>query len=365
MTPLAKIIREEMRERGPMDLGRYMALCLGHPEYGYYMTRDPFGVKGDFTTAPEISQIFGEMIGVWLADTWEKMGAPANFILLECGPGRGTLMADALRATKNVAGFHAALALHLLEMSPVLRQAQEEALKAHNPVWHAGLESVPEDMPLLVIGNEFLDALPVHQLVRQKDGWAERTVEPAQGGGFALGAREASQEMIALVPPSLLPWQDRDVVEVSPILIRFLKSLCFRLKKQKGSALFIDYGYMSSAAGETLQAVHKHRPVSILDAPGQADITAHVNFETIGTISMAEGVTVHGPVPQGAFLERLGAGIRAAALCNNATESQEKDIAESMNRLCAKNRMGTLFKALAICDDPALDLSGFQAVEGP
>lgn len=347
-----------------MDLGRYMALCLGHPDHGYYMTRDPFGAKGDFTTAPEVSQIFGEMIGVWLADTWRKMGAPARFILLECGPGRGTLMADALRATGHVAGFHDALELHLLEMSPVLKQIQEETLKAYSPVWHAGLEGVPEDKPLLVIGNEFLDALPVHQLVRRKEEWSERVVDLAQAGGLVLAERAASQDIVALIPPSLLPPEENEVVEASPVLIQFLKGLCFRLKKQKGSALFIDYGYTFSAAGETLQAVSKHRHVSIFDAPGQVDLTAHVNFETLGTTAMAAGVTVHGPVTQNIFLERLGAGIRAAALCHNATESQEKDITESMNRLCGKDQMGALFKALAVCHDPALDLSGFHPVEG-
>jgi len=180
MTALEHIIKQKIRERGPggyMDLGEYMSLCLSHPEHGYYMTRDPFGQKGDFTTAPEISQMFGEMIGVWVADTWIKMGSPKKIIILECGPGRGTLMADAMRVTKNVDGFHDAVQLHLLEMSPVLKDIQKDSLKEYGATWHSEPESVPTDSPLIVIGNEFLDALPVRQLVFTETGWQEKVVK--------------------------------------------------------------------------------------------------------------------------------------------------------------------------------------------
>lgn len=357
---LADIIRRRIETLGPMDLGEYMALCLGHPQHGYYMTRDPFGPHGDFITAPEISQMFGEMIGLWLADLWIKFDRPDPFLLIECGPGRGTLMADIMRATAALPGFHQAAKLHLMEMSPILREAQSQKLSRYGAVWFHDFEALPASIPAFIVANEFLDALPVRQLVRTKGQWRERVVSLTGDGTFFLREKEADPSILAHVPHPLLKGGDEGIVEVSPVLNQYMKSVHNLLIKQKGIGLFIDYGHVVSAFGETVQAVRSHRFTSIFDTPGFADITAHVDFENILYRAYADGLIVHGPVTQGAFLKELGIEVRAEKLFNNANEAQKKEILDGLKRLIDTDQMGTLFKVLALCHDPAIDMAGFH-----
>lgn len=366
MTPLASIIIETIRSRGAdghMDLGEYMALCLGHPEHGYYMTRDPFGKGGDFTTAPEISQMFGEMIGAWLADTWMNMGEPSNVILLECGAGRGTLMADAMRATKQVAGFHEAVQLHLLEISPVLKLAQQDALKGYDATWHSDIESVPTDSPLLILGNEFLDALPVRQLVFTDAGWQEKVIKIDINDTLRLYEIEADSKVKTLIPPMLIPSKIGGHLEVSLEQNDFISKISKIVLKQGGNAIFLDYGFIHNVAGDTLQAVKNHSYCDVLDSPGEVDLTAHVNFARLSQQLMEENLTVHGPVSQGEFLKRLGITVRAEDLRRVATDKQRVEIDVALKRLTGDKtkdgEMGTLFKVIAFSSDPAINLAGF------
>ena len=366
-TPLGAIIKQKIRDDGPMSIADYMGLCLGHPEYGYYMTRDPFGTQGDFTTAPEISQIFGELIGAWLVDSWMKLGAPECFTLLECGPGRGTLMADALRATRNVPQFHKALRLTLLETSPVLKQQQKDKLAAYNPVWCSDIEQVAADKPLLVIGNEFLDALPVHQMTCTDKGWQEKKLFLDINDTVCLGEFAVEDALKRHIPKLLIAPKVGDVVEVSPEQRRHLLCVMNIIKKQGGTALFVDYGFIHNVPGNTLQAVKKHTYCDVLDSPGEVDITAHVNFGDLGVAAMENNMVVHGPVSQGAFLSALGAEARATHLKNVASQAgnqkQVRDIEVALRRLCGEDtkggEMGALFKVIAFCANPSVELAGF------
>jgi NADH dehydrogenase [ubiquinone] 1 alpha subcomplex assembly factor 7 len=362
-TPLKKIIIERIKQKGPMNIAEYMGLCLSHPEYGYYMTRDPFGVKGDFTTAPEISQLFGEMIGAWVADTWMKMGAPQDFILLECGPGRGTLMSDILRATKNVAGFHDAAHLHLLEISPVLQQRQADTLEGYEVTWHHDLASLPKDYPLIVVGNEFLDAFPVHQLTFSVSGWQEKMIEININDTLRFTDVLAEKQLTESLTPFLIPPKEGELVEVSPEQKAFLGDLMNIIIKQGGSALFVDYGFNHNVAGDTVQAVKDHAYCHILEYAGEADITAHVNFAEISRIAMEKTMTVHGPVSQSDYLQRLGISIRQGLLGEKTDEMGRRKLAQDVTRLIgtdtSKNEMGQLFKVMAFSSDPQIELAGF------
>ena len=362
-TKLEEIIVQKIRADGPMNLAEYMELCLGHPEHGYYMTRDPLGVKGDFTTAPEISQLFGELIGAWIADTWMQMGAPENFILLECGPGRGTLMSDALRVTKNLKGFHDALNLHLLEMSPVLKEMQSATLGRYDATWHNDLSTVPHDIPIIVIGNEFLDALPVHQLVWREAGWVERFVGLSNNDTLSIVESKAVEEVTTALIPFLIPPNEGERVEVSLAQRDFLSDLLNIVLEQGGSTLFVDYGFIHNMAGDTLQAVKDHAYCNILSTPGEADITAHVNFSEISRVAMEKNMMVHGPVSQSDYLQRLGISIRGGLLRQNANEVQRCNLEAAVKRLIGtdtkQHEMGALFKVIAFSSDARINLAGF------
>lgn len=367
-TPLEEIIKQQIRDKGPMNLGDYMSLCLGHPEFGYYMTRDPFGVDGDFVTAPEISQMFGELMGAWIADSWIKLGAPQKFNLVECGPGRGTLMSDALRATKNVDGFLDAVQLHLLEMSPILKKIQKQNLSQYDATWHNDLSTLPNDAPYIVIGNEFLDALASRQLTYTDAGWLEKMVSLDINDTLCLGNFKPQDDIESAITPFLIPPQVGEQVEVSLEQRAFLDDLLNIVLKQRGIALFVDYGFVHNVAGDTLQAVKKHRYCSIIETPGEADITAHVNFAEISRVAMEKSMTVHGPVSQSDYLQRLGISIRAEHLMKHGDEMQRRDIGLALNRLIGtgknrdrmKDEMGTLFKVIAFTSDSSLDLAGFS-----
>lgn len=360
MSPLDELIRQRIRQHGPMDLGEYMGLCLSHPVHGYYMTRDPLGTDGDFTTAPEVSQMFGEMIGAWLADLWIKMGSPAAFILLECGPGRGTLMADALRATKNVPGFHAAAKLHLMEISPVLKEAQKRALAVYDPVWIDDVAQLPARLPVLLVANEFLDALPVRQLRREKGGWLERIVSIGPENTLIAGEVEADPALVEELPAAIRHGGEDGIFETSRVLNQFIRSVDILLKTQGGGALFLDYGHAHTAWGETVQAVRAHKFAGIFDTPGLCDLTAHVDFENIARLAGEDEVAVHGPVTQGAFLKNLGIEVRAARLMAGANPAQADSLRAGLARLIDTEQMGNLFKVIALCNDPSITPAGFH-----
>ncbi len=356
---LHDLIASRIRQLGPMDLGEYMGLCLGHPEHGYYMTRDPLGADGDFTTSPEISQMFGELIGAWIADTWDKMGRPDPFALVECGPGRGTLMQDALRATERVTGFHNSIRLYLMEMSPILKAAQAQRLIRYAPIWVSGLDELPTDMPVILIGNEFLDALPIRQL-RWDRGWQEIVVGLSDNDTLCFAQKPSGESLLAHVPSHILNQKSAEVFEVSPIINHYLKNLSNILKIKKGAVLFIDYGHAQTAVGDTFQAVQAHRFESPLENPGECDLTAHVDFENVGRIGREEGVFASPIVTQKQFLETLGIGIRAQALKARASAEQAAAIDAALHRLTHPDQMGTLFKVIALCHDDKIGLAGFS-----
>lgn len=325
-----------------MSLSTYMDLCLSHPKYGYYMTRDPFGEKGDFTTAPEISQMFGELIGVWLADLWEQAGSPEKCILLECGPGRGTLMADILRSTQKVEGFHDSIDIRFIETSPVLAGIQKQTLSGYEVTWHTTLEELGEiDYPVFVVANEFYDALPVKQFERVSEGWAERCVG-LNDNQLSLGLSQPSQ-----YPDMPAALSNGQTVEVGLVRQQVFEDLCGIIEANGGVQLIIDYGYRTGH-GDTLQAVHKHRKVPILEKPGECDLTAHVDFQKLIETALDKDMQVSPLQFQGQFLRSLGIELRAAMLKKKATAEQREDIDMAVKRLCDETEMGQLFKVLCV-----------------
>jgi NADH dehydrogenase [ubiquinone] 1 alpha subcomplex assembly factor 7 len=344
-SPLASELRRMILMEGPITVERYMGLCLGHPQYGYYMTRDPLGAAGDFTTAPEISQMFGELIGLWVAQCWIDMGQPNPVRLVECGPGRGTLMSDALRAVLAVPGLRQALFVDLIETSPVFKARQLRALSGCGFAvnWHADLATVPKGAPLIVLGNEFLDALPIRQYVRQDGQWHERLVGiEADHLVFGL-ARDCEPSIQHDAPQGSL-------LELNVIAAGFVKELAQRLKDEGGAALFLDYGNVKSGLGDTLQAIKQHAFVAPLSTPGEADITAHVDFDALIRVAQSVGLPHYGPLEQGAFLRALGLDVRAENLLGKAKDdSQRQAIFSAHKRLTdtTPTGMGRLFKAIA------------------
>ena len=346
MSALGDEIKSMIRSQGPITVERYMELALAHPEFGYYMNRDPFGASGDFTTSPEISQMFGELIGLWAAEVWVAMGSPNPVRLIELGPGRGTLMSDALRAARIVPEFRAALDVTLIETSPKLAEVQYETL-AHSgaPIaWQPSLAEAP-DGPAIVIGNEFLDALPVRQYVMSGGRWRERTVRLDPGGELAFGV---SRDAEPGIPPA---GEEGDILEINPTGHRLVYELSARLARQGGAALFVDYGHVVTGVADTLQALKDHRPVSALHEPGEADITAHVDFAAMSRSARAAGAAVFGPIDQGDFLTVLGLASRAKALSERSPDRAE-EFEGAHQRLVGKGEgeMGALFKAMAICN---------------
>lgn len=333
-----------IRETGPLSIADYMAECLLHPVHGYYTTRDPLGAAGDFTTAPEISQMFGELIGLVLAQSWIDQGRPDRFVLAELGPGRGTLMADLLRAARAVPGFTEAAEIHLVEASPTLRAAQAGTLKGYAPRWLDRAQDLPADLPLFVVANEFFDALPVRQFVRQGAGWCERQVGLRDGKlAFGLGG-EAPQAALA---HRLEDTSAGDLVEICEAAPPIVSALAARIAARGGAALIVDYGDWRSL-GDTLQALRAHEPADVLDDPGQADLTAHVDFEPLADAARAAGCA-HGPLtPQGVFLERLGITARAQALARGLSGAALEDLVAAHRRLTHPEEMGNLFKVLGL-----------------
>ncbi|CAN1539950.1 COG1565 Uncharacterized conserved protein [Rhabdaerophilaceae bacterium] len=356
-TPLAREIGEMIANEGPMPLDRFMALALGHPRYGYYMTRDPFGKSGDFVTAPEISQIFGELLGLALAITWQNMGEPDEVALVELGPGRGTLLADALRAAKAMPGFLAALTPHLVETSPVLMRAQGARLSAggHEGVWHTSIDSLPDDVPMLVLANEFFDALPVRQFQRLGNVWRERLVGLGEGGALAVGLAEEPTAGIPFGGP------EGAIFETSPASLDIVKTLAERLVRQAGAMIAIDYGHAKSGFGDTLQALKAHQFVPILTDPGEADLTAHVDFAMLAIAAQRGGAAASPIITQSCLLQRLGIAYRAQILKRKAENPAEIDRAVARLAGTGEAAMGKLFKAIAVTSPDVTMPPGFDA----
>lgn len=355
MNLLGEEIAALIRAEGPLPVSRYMGLCLGHPRHGYYMTRDPFGAAGDFTTAPEISQIFGELIGLWAAHLWQAMGAPAKVRLVELGPGRGTLMADMLRAAHVLPAFRAAIEVHLVETSPVLRAAQAHVLDGIVAHWHADLAGAL-DGPAIVIANEFLDALPVDQFLRTDEGWCERLVGLGTGGELAWGLGTPVSR------PAAATAVTGAVYEHPQAALDIVASVSRHLAQAGGAALFIDYGSDESGFGDTLQAMRAHDFVDPLTEPGEADLTVHVDFARMGRAALEAGAATHGPATQREILLRLGLAERAEALARRAPDAQRETVLTGAERLVAQGRtaMGDLFKVLALSHPDLPMLPGFD-----
>ena len=357
MTPLAEILIRRIRTTGPISLADYMAECLLHPVHGYYATRDPLGRDGDFITAPEISQMFGEMIGLAMVQSWMDQGSPPAFALVELGPGRGTLMADLLRAASVVPAFRAAADLHLVEASPVLRAAQARALPGWAPVWHDRLDDLPE-MPLFLVANEFFDALPIRQFLRVEGGWRERQVIVDDDGrlAFALSA-PARYEALARRHDETVPGM---VVETCAPGQAIAAEVAARIAAFGGAALFIDYGNWRSR-GDTFQAMRHHGFADPLAEPGLADLTAHVDFEALRlAMETVPGVAVWGPVSQGVFLERLGITQRAATLARNLGGAELDLHVAAHRRLTHPDEMGSLFQCLSATPAASLPFPGLE-----
>ncbi|WP_374525264.1 class I SAM-dependent methyltransferase [Sphingopyxis sp.] len=331
----------------PTTVADYMAAANAH----YYATRDPLGAAGDFTTAPEISQMFGELIGIWIADLWSRAGRPA-FRYVELGPGRGTLAADALRVAARFGCVPAGT--HLVETSPTLRAAQ--AARLPEAEHHDEVDALPGDMPLIIVANEFFDALPIHQYVRTANGWRERMVvrrdgllAPEAGG---LPADEA-------IPPALRSGPSGTIVETAPVAAAIMQRCAFRLARQGGAMLAIDYGYAGPAAGDTLQAIRAHRFADVFTDPGEADLTAHVDFTALAEASRPAGVTVSGLATQGDWLRRLGIDARLEALAAASSE-RAGELEGQRDRLVKADAMGELFKVIALTAPTWPEPAGFS-----
>ncbi len=351
-TELGRLIARRIALTGPMSIADFMAEALGHPRLGYYRTALPVGAAGDFTTAPEISQMFGELLGAWLAERWLAMDRPHPVVLIELGPGRGTLMADALRATRGVAGFHAAIDLHLVEINAELQALQQTTLGGFRPTWHGHLDDVPHG-PTLLVANEFFDALPVRQFEKTSRGWAERMVGLEPDGETLRFALAPGVTPYAPLLPDAPAGAQAEISEASSVLAAAIGA---RLRRDGGWALIVDYGHDRGGHGASLQAVRGHRGAALLDRPGETDLSAHVDFTALAA---ATGGATFGPVGQGDFLQRLGIMQRAERLKERAGEAERRAIDAALARLIAPDQMGTLFRVLAVGDNRSAAPAGF------
>jgi NADH dehydrogenase [ubiquinone] 1 alpha subcomplex assembly factor 7 len=372
MTPLENEIVTAIAAEGPISLESFMTLALMHPEYGYYRTRMPIGRKGDFTTAPEIHQMFGELVGLWAAEVWRMMDEPSPLRLIELGPGRGTLMADILRTARVMPAFRAAVDIHLIEQSEVLIDCQRATLAPFGDTvtWHASMEDLPRG-PAIIIANEFFDALPVRHYIRTREGWNERLVGLDGDRKLTFGLAPAPEAALDALAPM------GSVLEIGLIAQRSMSALAAHVAREGGALLVIDYGYLDKRTGETLQAVKSHAFVDPLTRPGETDLTAHVDFAALARAALAAGAEVHGPVAQGVWLGRLGIFERAAALKRKATPEQAAAVDLALARLAqpgpAAGRaasMAELFKVLCVSApglvppgfEPALDHDAFRSI---
>lgn len=344
-------LREELivniKATGPITVADYMRACLYDPAHGYYATQARLGGDGaDFLTAPESSQMFGELIGLWCAHEWTQIGAPNPFDWIELGPGRGVLMQDALRATAKQADFSSAAAISFIEVSETLRA--EQKARVPGAQWFSTMDDIPQ-RPALIIANEFLDCFPVRQFVRDGQHWREKLVGMNADGALAFGLSPP-------VPPP--PSAGGEFYELAPTMPAFIETLANRLNTGRGRALFMDYGYAEPENADTLQALRAHSKEHPLASPGAADLTAHVDFQSLARLAREAGLVVHGPIGQGDFLRALGIEHRAAALAK-ANPEREQRIACELHRLTHESEMGVLFKALCLSSPQLPPPAGF------
>jgi NADH dehydrogenase [ubiquinone] 1 alpha subcomplex assembly factor 7 len=362
-SPLLNEIKKLIKSSGPMPVWRYMELCLMHPQHGYYVSRDPLGREGDFITAPEVSQMFGELLGLWAASVWRAIGQPPLLRLIELGPGRGTMMSDALRALRVLPPLYQLLTIHLVEVNPVLREKQRATLSGvRNITWHDSIDDVL-DGPSVIFANEYFDVLPIHQVVRRETGWHERTVELDDNGKLVFGyAPDPTPRFEVLLPPLVRAAPGGAVFEWRPD--NEVMKIARRVREQDGAALIVDYGHLRSDAGDTFQAIARHSFTDPLENPGQADVTAHVDFQALARASEDLGARVHGPVTQGDFLKRLGIEARAASLMAKASPEAAAEVESALKRLTDSGRggMGSMFKAIGISQPDLISLAGFSDV---
>lgn len=354
MTTLKARLQAQIAAGGPLTVAQYMTACLHDPEDGYYAVRPRLGEKGDFVTAPLVSQMFGELLGLWAVECWTRLGRPQRFCLVEAGPGDGTLMSDLLRAARLSPGFLQAADLWLIETSAPLIETQRARLAASplSPCWTDRLEALPGDAPVILIANELLDCLPARQFVRTPQGWAERMVGLDQAGELAFGL---SPRPVGRLMPEAQPGE---LIEISAAQTAFAAGLGALIARQGGAALLIDYGRDTPGAGDTLQALHRHRKVPPLETPGQADLTVHADFPAVAAAARGAGAQVSAIRTQGELLCRLGIHARAEALMSARPDRADR-VGRQIERLIAPNWMGTLFKAVAI-HAPDLTPPGFE-----
>ena len=352
LNPFLHYLKKKITDSGAITIENFITEALYNPYYGYYHYKNPFGKSGDFITSPEISQIFGELIGIWISLVWYRMDCPRKIDLIEFGPGKATLMLDALRTIKKIKNLWSAVTVRFIETSPLLSAEQYKVMKKYNiPVfWYETFQEIPKDtnIPLIVIGNEFLDALPIRQFLYYKNTWTERMVGLNKNNSLHfINSPKISISDLNLIPDDLKKIvQKDDIFEISPKALQIVNQICCRLNQSNGVALFIDYGYLFNRFGNTLQAIRKHRFCPILSYPGQADISAHVNFSPIIDCITQNGTNISSLMNQNTFLKLLGIYERAENLKINATPKQNNDIDSSVKRLVDPNYMGELFKVL-------------------
>ena len=344
---MIEFLKELIATEGPLPIDRYMALCLGHPKFGYYISRDPFGAAGDFTTAPEISQVFGELLGIWCVAAWEAIGQPSPFSLVELGPGRGTLMADILRTTSRMDEFQAALKVHLVEISPTLRKLQCEKL-GDALQWHETIETLPQE-PMIFVANEFFDALPIRQILKHSVHCYERCVG-VEDGVLASQIR----------PMPSMPLGADGLYETSPSALAIAESLGARLAALGGAGLVIDYGHLRTAAGDTLQALKGHKACGVFEFPGTSDLTAHVDFDALAKAFTAGGAVALPPMTQGAFLRDMGIEQRLTTLSAKLSGKPREDFIAGGKRLVGEQEMGKLFKVLCVAQPQRQPIYPFE-----
>jgi len=366
MTDLNKHLIKLIKLHGPITVSSYMTEALTNPKYGYYINQNPFGSSGDFITAPEVSQMFGELIGLWFADVWLKMGEPFKVHLIEFGPGNGTLMADFLRVLYLLPDFLDGIELHFVEASPQLIDIQKEKFNKFNgkTSWHETVKSAlsaaeDDDATTFIVANEFFDALPIRQFQKGDLGWHERMVSVNENGDGLIPVLSPFPVHDVKLPTRLKEADIHSIIEMSPMSDYITGLVVEHIKKYSGVALFIDYGYTKYRTGETLQAIEKHKYAHIFEKPGYADLSAHVNFRKMIEIIKQADLKALGPVYQGNFLNDIGIEERFNTLTKEARPQQIKDIVSSLNRLVAPDEMGTLFKVIGMISDTKIDVAGF------